>query len=89
MSHAAINDEEDPDYKDIESDNAFNLTDEELRAICLCIQEVALPTWVARPFTNLGEARHGKLKADVYLVLFTVILPHVLPGLWWNKASIY
>lgn len=79
--------DEDPDYKDIEPDNVFNFTSEELGAIRLCIQEVALPTWVARPPTNLGEASHGKLKADEYLVLFTVILPHVLPVLWWNKGN--
>lgn len=79
-------DEDDPDYKDSEPSNVFGFTDDELNVIRLCIQEVALPTWVARPPTNLGEASHGKLKADEYLVLFTVIFPHVLPELWWNKG---
>ncbi|KAJ6583141.1 hypothetical protein DFH09DRAFT_911716 [Mycena vulgaris] len=33
---------------------------------------------------NLGEAKHGKLKAQEYLILFSVILPLILPELWWN-----
>jgi len=54
----------DPDYQDIESGEIFNFTDDELKAIHLCIQEVSLPTWVAWPPINLGEVSHGKLKED-------------------------
>ncbi|EJD39700.1 hypothetical protein AURDEDRAFT_70893 [Auricularia subglabra TFB-10046 SS5] len=44
-----------------------------------CIRDIPLPTWVARPPPNLGEASHGKLKADVVLILFTVIFPMIVP----------
>ncbi|KAJ7847154.1 hypothetical protein B0H14DRAFT_2311185, partial [Mycena olivaceomarginata] len=44
-----------------------------------CIKEVSLPTWVTRLPENLGEKRHGKLKAEQYLTLFTTILPLVIP----------
>lgn len=47
-----------------------------------CIEEIELPTHISRPPSNLGDAQHGKLKADEYLVLFTVILPLVLPDIW-------
>ncbi|KAJ3796506.1 hypothetical protein GGU11DRAFT_817043 [Lentinula aff. detonsa] len=46
-----------------------------------------LPTWIDRPPINLGEAKHGKLKAHDYLVLFTVIFPLILPHLWWNNDN--
>ncbi|KAF9078096.1 hypothetical protein BDP27DRAFT_1379226 [Rhodocollybia butyracea] len=64
--------------------NAFKFKDEQLTAIRLCISKVMLPTWVEKPPRNLGEPKHGKLKAHQYLVLFTVILPLVLPELWHN-----
>ena len=80
-------DDNDPDYQDIESGEIFNFTDDELKAIHLCMQEVSLPTWVAQPPINLGKVSHGKLKADEYLILFTVILSHILPELWWNKGD--
>jgi hypothetical protein len=64
--------------------NAFKFKDEQLIAIRLCISKVMLPTWVEKPPRNLGEPKHGKLKAHQYLVLFTVILPLVLPELWHN-----
>ncbi len=46
------------------------------------ISDVFLPTWLDRPPANLGEASHGKLKADTYFVLFTVILPLHLVEFW-------
>ncbi len=46
-----------------------------------------IPTWVERPPTNLGEKSHGKLKADHWLLLFTVFLPLVIPELWDSKTN--
>lgn len=46
------------------------------------ISDTFLPTWLDRPPTNLGEASHGKLKADTYFVLFTTILPLHLVECW-------
>ncbi|KAF9012297.1 hypothetical protein BDZ89DRAFT_1094884 [Hymenopellis radicata] len=40
--------------------------------------------WVSRLPKNLGEMKHGKLKAHKYLMLFTVFLPLVMPELWCN-----
>ncbi|KAJ4489144.1 hypothetical protein C8R41DRAFT_896008 [Lentinula lateritia] len=49
-----------------------------------CIQYVLLPASSDHPPRNLGEASHGKLKAHELLILFTVILPLVIPELWWR-----
>jgi hypothetical protein len=66
------------------SNKFFNFTVEELKMIRSCIRDVHLPTWVQRPPTNLGEAKHGKLKAHELLVLFSVIFPLIIPKLWWG-----
>ncbi len=60
----------------------FNMPDANIAAIRQCIRDVTLPTWVGRPPVNLGEASHGKLKANDYLVLFSFILPLVVPEFW-------
>ncbi|KAJ2911519.1 hypothetical protein MD484_g8896, partial [Candolleomyces efflorescens] len=54
----------------------------EMAAIHKCLSKMVVPSWVARPPTNLGEASHGKLKADEWLILFTVFLPAVIPEIW-------
>ncbi|KAJ7083285.1 hypothetical protein C8R43DRAFT_909535 [Mycena crocata] len=65
----------------------FNFTSAQLGSIRNCIKRISLPTWVARPPINLGDATHGKLKAHEYLILFTVILPLIIPELWWKKGN--
>ncbi|KAJ7174176.1 hypothetical protein C8R43DRAFT_873624 [Mycena crocata] len=83
-----LDDEDDEDddefYPDPDPVVRFEFPEDTLEAIRACIRDVDLPTWVARPPKNLGEAKHGKLKAQEYLTLFTVILPLVLPELWWK-----
>ncbi|THV08113.1 hypothetical protein K435DRAFT_628154, partial [Dendrothele bispora CBS 962.96] len=59
----------------------------ELQAIRSCIQNISLPTYVGRPPGNLGEAKHGSLKAYDYFVLFSVIFPLILPEFWWFPDS--
>ncbi|KAJ6452864.1 hypothetical protein C8R47DRAFT_1204264 [Mycena vitilis] len=81
-------DDDDDDYLDFDVPGMFNFSSTELGAIRSCIKRIALPTWVARPPTNLGEAKHGKLKAYEYLILFTVIFPLIIPELWWNKGNV-
>lgn len=66
---------------------SFDFTEEELLKIRGCIRDVSLPTWVGRPPTNLGEKIHGKLKAEQYLILFTVIFPLILPEIWPHTAD--
>lgn len=66
----------------VNAPHVFNLPDSDIDAIRQCIRDVTLPTWVGRPPCNLGEAKHGKLRANDYLVLFSFILPLVVPELW-------
>lgn len=63
----------------------FSFTDAQLQHIRNAIRDVILPTSVARLPENLGEESHGKLKAEEYLTLFTLILPLVLPDLWYES----
>ena len=42
------------------------------------LSEIYLPDWIDRPPIDLGEASHGKLKADTLFVLFTACLPLIL-----------
>ncbi|EJD34272.1 hypothetical protein AURDEDRAFT_131254 [Auricularia subglabra TFB-10046 SS5] len=69
----------DPDYEDLAVPELCAFSDVEMAEIRQCIRDIPLPTWVARPPPNLGEASHGKLKADVVLILFTVIFPMIVP----------
>jgi hypothetical protein len=62
-------------------------TKAQLQQVRAAIAEVKLPTWVERPPTNLGEKRHGKLKADHWLTLYTVILPMALVKIWGLSNS--
>lgn len=59
----------------------------ELQALRQGIVDVILPSWVARPPANLGEAAHGKLKADTLFVVFTVVIPFVFVMLWSSAAQ--
>jgi hypothetical protein len=53
-----------------------------IKDIRTAISDVFLPSWLDRPPTNLGDASHGRLKADTYFVLFTAILPLHLVEFW-------
>ncbi|EPQ53349.1 hypothetical protein GLOTRDRAFT_46026 [Gloeophyllum trabeum ATCC 11539] len=63
----------------------FNPTN--LSKIRACIGDVVLPTWVERPPRNLGDKSHGKLKADNWFILFSVILPMVLVEMWSSRRQ--
>ncbi|KAJ7463018.1 hypothetical protein FB451DRAFT_1495187 [Mycena latifolia] len=73
-----VNDGDD-DFADIAVRGSWKFTKEHIENIRLYVREVSLPTHVARLPANLGEAKHGNLKAEQYLTLFSVILPLVLP----------
>ncbi|KAJ7127457.1 hypothetical protein C8R43DRAFT_1090260 [Mycena crocata] len=51
------------------------------------LANVVIPAWIDRPPVNLGEKAHGKLKADNWLVLFTIFFPLILPELWFHASS--
>ncbi|KAJ7219727.1 hypothetical protein C8J57DRAFT_1537022 [Mycena rebaudengoi] len=69
----------DEEFEDVAVRGSWKFTPERLEKIRSCIREVSLPTWVHRPPGNLGEKTHGKLKAEEFLTLFSVIFPLVLP----------
>lgn len=79
--------EEDPDFFAV-PEGAFKFTKDQVEAIRECIGDVMLPSWVERPPCNLGEAKHGKLKAHHFLILFTVIFPLIIPELWFNGDEV-
>ncbi len=81
------NDSEDDDYIPSVDTGMFNFSSAEISQIRACIHDVALPTCVQRPPSNLGEASHGKLKAHELLVLFSIIFPLIIPELWWMGNS--
>ncbi|KAJ7107472.1 hypothetical protein C8R44DRAFT_637606 [Mycena epipterygia] len=51
------------------------------------LADVVIPSWIDRPPVNLGEKAHGKLKADNWLVLFSVFFPLIIPELWWGHTA--
>lgn len=53
-----------------------------MREIRADIVRMSSPSWLASVPRDLGEARHGKLKADQWRVLGTVYLPISLVRLW-------
>lgn len=84
----------DSDDNDMEIDDALLgeaaecvFTEVEMMKIRQCIRELVLPSWVERPPVNLGEKSHGKLKADNWFILFSVVLSMVLPELWYKSHS--
>ncbi|KAJ7265144.1 hypothetical protein C8J57DRAFT_1069424 [Mycena rebaudengoi] len=79
-------DDSDEDFIPTDLTTAFNFTSDELEMIRSCIRDVNPPNWVGRPPSNLGEASHGKLKAQELPVLFTVILPLIIPEIWWKQG---
>ncbi|KAJ7122646.1 hypothetical protein C8R43DRAFT_1148250, partial [Mycena crocata] len=83
-------DDDDDDYlPPVNATGVFDFTPEEIEKIRACIADVHLPTWVGRPPANLGEASHGKLKAQELLILFTVIFPLIIPELWFKEGEMF
>ncbi|KAI0691534.1 hypothetical protein C8T65DRAFT_522840, partial [Cerioporus squamosus] len=52
------------------------------------IRGVFLPSWLEKPPSNLGEAKHGKLKADHWRTLCTVFMVITLIRLWGTTAAL-
>ncbi|KAE9388685.1 hypothetical protein BT96DRAFT_1072594 [Gymnopus androsaceus JB14] len=79
--------EDDPDFFPV-PDGTFKFLAEQLQALRECIIDAMLASWVERPPSNLGEAKHGKLKAHLQLVLFCAILPLIIPEFWFNGDTV-
>ncbi|KJA24979.1 hypothetical protein HYPSUDRAFT_135621, partial [Hypholoma sublateritium FD-334 SS-4] len=63
-------------------DKGCILTAEEVATIRLDIANMATPSWLASVPYDLGEARHGKIKADQWRILATTYLPVSLQKMW-------
>src|SRR5262249_41909433 len=82
--------DDDEDYIPPITSSPFTLSNSQISTICKCSEETVLPTWTPCPPINLGEPSHGKLKANDFLILFTAILPLIVPELWHGpEHSIY
>ncbi|KAI5827401.1 hypothetical protein K523DRAFT_391421 [Schizophyllum commune Tattone D] len=77
----------DGEYIPVDLDEPFAFSPHELQFIRTSIRNILRPSSMERPPTNLGEASHGKLKAQVYLTLFTLDFPLILPLLWWRSPD--
>jgi len=51
------------------------------------LANIIIPSWVDCPPTNLGDKTHRKLKADHWLILFTIFFPLILPEIWSTAPS--
>ncbi|KAJ3714520.1 hypothetical protein C8R42DRAFT_698624 [Lentinula raphanica] len=80
-------DEADEDYVPENIETAFKFTADQLTCFRNWIHDVLLPASSDQPPINLGEASHGKLKAHELLVLFTAILPLIIPYIWWKDEN--
>jgi hypothetical protein len=83
----AEDDPADENYQSLDFEGAYQLPDADLNFLRRCLREVELPTHVGRPPTNLGDASHGTLKAQEILVLYTAILPLVMPEIWYSGGE--
>lgn len=59
----------------------------ELDRIRHCLANAVIPTWIDRPPTNLGEKSHGKLKADQWFILFSIMFPLIIPEIFRSRPS--
>ncbi|KDR76670.1 hypothetical protein GALMADRAFT_139571 [Galerina marginata CBS 339.88] len=74
------------EYRDAGGDTSTRLgqvlMEEELEQIRSDLSEISTPTWVTSVPSNLGNASHGKLKADEWRTLGVTHLPLSLIRLW-------
>jgi hypothetical protein len=79
------------EFRDVGADTSTRLgqvlTVEELNQIRSDLSEISTPTWVPSIPSNLGNASHGKLKADQWRTLGITHLPLSLIRLWGARDS--
>jgi hypothetical protein len=61
------------------------LTNSELNQIQEYLHTINQPTWHCGPPTNLGDAEHGKLKAEQWQSSIEFDLPVILCRLWGSR----
>ena len=72
---------------EISTQHGHVFTAEEMEEIRFDIATLMTPTWMSSVPSNLGDAVHGKLKADQWRVLGTTHLPLSLTRLWAFASS--
>jgi hypothetical protein len=72
---------------DTSTQHGHVLTTEDMAQIWADLESILTPSWMTSVPRNLGNAAHGKLKADQWRVLGTVHLPLSLIRLWGNVDS--
>jgi len=78
--YASLGSDDDSEYSEVKSSHSaciFNALT--LAEIHNCIANVIILFWINCSPANLSDKCHGKLKADHWLILFTVIFPLILP----------
>ncbi|KAG2740871.1 hypothetical protein P692DRAFT_201686852, partial [Suillus brevipes Sb2] len=70
------------DKNDQKGLSAEALTDEEINAIQAELSGIKRPSWHRGPPKNLGDAEHGKLKAEQWRTAIEFDLPVILVKLW-------
>lgn len=71
--------------EEVPSPQVFDIL--EMEALRKGLGDVVIPSYLVRLPSNLGEASHGKLKADQWLVGFTVFFPLILPEIWLETGT--
>lgn len=51
------------------------------------ISSIVLPSWLEKPPSNIGDAAHGKLKADQWRTLCSIHMVVTLTRLWGNSKA--
>ena len=64
------------------------LSAEEMKHLRSDISNMIIPSWLTSIPTNLGEANHGKLKADQWRTLGVTYLPVSLIRLWDSPEAL-
>ncbi|EGG03721.1 uncharacterized protein MELLADRAFT_117259 [Melampsora larici-populina 98AG31] len=67
--------------EDEELDSGWNgglFTEENIKLFRHCMKDIVLPTGITRLPSNLGESKHGKLKASQWHSLFAFIIPLIV-----------
>ncbi|KAH8817919.1 hypothetical protein DL96DRAFT_1715623 [Flagelloscypha sp. PMI_526] len=65
----------------------FSFTRAEWELLCWAIRAIILPSHKGRPPSNIGEASHGKLKAEYLFTLFELIYPIILCHIFWRRGE--
>ncbi|MBW0523889.1 hypothetical protein O181_063604 [Austropuccinia psidii MF-1] len=59
-----------------------------MKIFCDLMHEVVVPTGATKLPANLGEAKHGRLKAAQWLSLFTLFVPLIIPEIYIESKSL-